>query len=318
MNEDGYGRIFSFSTGFLSPSPFPPRESLAAAASPPSTVPCAFAGDSLFCPNRSGAVHRSTRGRDVGRVVASSRSGSRVSAALLGDSHTALAYLASRKTTEGWVSEAWLAIDDEAPSRISDDGSGATAVILASRGANVIALSIDARMALTAMHARVVTYDKRLNVGDDTVVFVGGPGDRGTAAALAAPRDGPAWSLLPIAKDVGSFGLALVRLDTPPRVDEPVTWSMYPNGLDPAPVAVAYGNRRLLATRVRPETANPVSRRVLELGEVDGSSGVFSPVQIIPTTGNPTDATLVVDAHDAIWLAWSDAAGGWLEELRCK
>ena len=63
----------------------------------------------------------------------------------------------------------------------------------------------------------------------------------GVESFLAVAPDGPSWSLLPIAKDVGSFGLAIVRLDEPPRVDEPVVWSMYPNGLDPAPIAAASG-----------------------------------------------------------------------------
>ena len=108
-----------------------------------------------------------------------------------------------------------------------------------SAGGGELALQVDARTALTAKNALPIAYGKRDELGDDAVVFVGGPGDRRTRAALAVPPVGPGWSLLPIATDIGSFGLAIVRVDAPPRVDEPAVWAMYPNGLDPAPVAAA-------------------------------------------------------------------------------
>jgi hypothetical protein len=179
---------------------------------------------------------------------------------------------------------------------------------------------IDARTALTAMHARAVGYEHSVQLGEDAVVFVGGPGDRRTRAALAVAPGGPSWSLLPIAKDVGSFGLAIVRLDEPPRVDEPVVWSMYPNGLDPAPIAAASGGGRTAATwvaRVRPRAAEPASPRVLELGQV-AADGTFAPRDIVPTTGNVADVALVLDAVGALWLAWLDGAGSFVERLACR
>jgi hypothetical protein len=263
-------------------------------------------------------VHRTTREGNGDRLVASSRTGSRVAAGLLG-THAAFAYLASRQTSEGWVSEAWLAVDDDVPVRLSEDGSGATSIALAPHGAGLLALAIDARTALTAMHARPVTFDGKPKLGDDQVVFVGGPGDRRTRPALAIPPAGagPGWSLLPIAKDVGSFGLAIVHLDDPPRVDEPVTWSMYPNGLDPAPVAAAAQGKRTFVARVRPSAPEPGAPRVLELGEVAGD-GAFVPHDLVPTTGAASDVALAADAHGALWLAWVDTGGGWLERLACR
>ncbi len=317
LNEDGHGRSFSFPAGAAAPADFPGPEGAGGGALRGLAVPCVMAADRTFCPDRSGAVHRSVRGVGDNRVIASSRSGSRIAAAGFGGSHVAVAYLASRKTTEGWVSEAWLAVDDEAPLRFSEDGSGATAVALAANGPELIALTVDARMALTAVHARAVTYDQHARLGEDAVVSVGGPGNRRTAAALVVASDGPAWCLLPIAKDVGSFGLAIVRVDSPPRVDEPVVWSMYPNGLDPAPVAAATGKHRTFATRVRPEAADPTSHHVLELGQVD-RAGTFVSLGFVGTTGDPIDVTLIVDPHDAIWLGWLDAAGSWLEQWGCN
>jgi hypothetical protein len=335
LNEDGRPRIVSVAAGAVPLGAVPAgRESALGdhgEAARGFAVPCVAAGDRVFCSDRAGQVHRTTRGLDDDRVVASSRPASRLAASRLAGSHVALAYLASRQTSEGWVSEAWLAVDDDPPVRISEDGSGATAVALAARGADLLAVMVDARSALTALHARPIGYEHRATRGEDAVVFVGGPGDRRTAAALAVPAAGPAWSILPIGRDVGSFGLAVVRIDDPPRVDEPVVWAMYPNGLDPAPIAEASGPghaggapgaaaERTWVARVRPQLEAPSSPRVLEVGQVGGegvSEGVITLRQTVGTSGNPTDVALAVDPFGALWLGWVDAAGSWIERLVC-
>ncbi|HEY3816166.1 MAG TPA: hypothetical protein VGL81_03295 [Polyangiaceae bacterium] len=320
LNEDGRPRVVALAAGPVPLGAVPVgREAAEGDRSPGLGVPCAVALDRVFCPDRSGQVHRSTRGETDDRVVASSRPSSRVSAAVLAPSHVALGYLASRQTSEGWMSEAWITVDDDPPVRASEEGSGATSLVLAPRGNGLLALQVDARTALTAMHARPAAYDKRLKLGDDAVIFVGGPGDRRTRATLAVPPSGPAWSLLPIAKDVGSFGLAIVRIDDPPQVDEPAVWAMYPNGLDPAPVAAAAGGPRMPAAwvaLVRPQVSDPGSPRVLEIGELL-PNGVVAVRDVVPTTGNASDVALVVDGFGMLWLAWVDAAGSWVERLAC-
>ncbi len=317
LDENGRPRIASFAAG---PVPSIPSPALREAADSGSTsvfkIPCATAGNFAFCPDRSGAIHRTTLSGEGDRIVASSRTGTRVAAGALAVTHTVLAYLASRKTSEGWVSEAWVEVDDDPPQRLSEDGSGATAVDLASRGASLVALTVDARAALTAMHARSMVYARGLELGEDAVLFVGGPGDRQTAAVLALSSVGPGWALLPIAKDVSEFGLAIVRVDDPPRVDEPMVWSMYPNGLDPAAIAVAPDNGRLWVARVRPRDAAPSAARDLELGEVTG--GGFVPHQVVATADSPSEIGLTTDSRGALWVSWLDASGSWLERLACR
>jgi hypothetical protein len=319
LDDDGRPRVVSFQASPLAGSvwvaPPPAREPTEVPAQG-SRLQCAIAGEIAFCPDRAGAVHRSGLAGAADRIVASGRVGTRVAASLIGGTHTALAYLASRKTSEGWVSEAWLEVDDDAPLRLSEDGSGATAVDLAARGAALVALSIDARSALTAMHARPVAYQGGARLGEDAVVFVGGPGDRQTAGVLALPSMGAGWALLPIGRDVADFGLAIVRLDDPPGVDEPTVWSIYPNGLDPAPVAAAARGRGAWVARVRPQAAEPGSARVLELGEID-ADGSFTPRDVVPTAERPNDVTLAVGPHGDLWLAWVDASGSWVERLAC-
>jgi hypothetical protein len=317
-DDDGRPRVSSFVVGPAS-LPLGPvaREPAEGAATGVFKVPCAIAGDVVFCPDRSGAIHRTTLAGEGDRVVASSRTGTRVAAAAIGATHTVLAYLASRRTSEGWVSEAWAEVDDGSPQRLSEDGSGATAVDLAPHGSSLMALTVDARAALTAMHARSVGYEGGLRLGEDAVVFVGGPGDRRTAAVLALPPSGPGWALLPIAKDVSEFGLALVRLDDPPRVDEPTVWSMYPNGLDPAPIAAAPGNGRTWVARVRPREAVPGAARDLEVGELAPEGG-FIPRHTVPTGDSPSDVGLALDSRGALWISWLDASGSWVERLICR
>jgi hypothetical protein len=321
LDDDGRPRTVSFPVAPVPPpssAPAPAREAAEGGARPGYAVPCAAGGDHLFCADHAGAVHRTARDGSGDRIVASSRAGSRIAAATLGGTHAALGYLASRQTSEGWVSEAWLAVDDEPPQRLSEDGSGATSLALSPRGSGVLALSVDARSALTALHVRPVTFEGKAHLGEDVVAFVGGPGDRRTGAALAVPPSGPAWALLPIAKDVGSFGLSIVRLDEQPRVDEPVVWSMYPNGLDPAPVAaVSPGGGKSWVARVRPQGPEPGSPRVLELGDLT-SDGAFAPRDLVATGGKPSDVALALDPQGALWLAWVDAGGSWLERLACK
>ncbi|HEX3342929.1 MAG TPA: hypothetical protein VHS09_00100 [Polyangiaceae bacterium] len=320
LNLDGKPRTTSF--------PAPPLVAAGASATPAAREPadgavpgygvaCVVVGDRVFCADRSGGVHRTTLEGSGDRLVASSRSGSRIAGALLAGSHAALGYLASRQTSEGWVSEAWLAVDDDVPVRLSEDGSGATSLMLASRKTSVVALAVDARAALTALHARHVTFEGHPVLGEDAVVFVGGPGDHRTAAALALPSSGPGWALLPIAKDIGTFGMALVRVDEPPRVDEPVVWSMYPNGLDPASVATSLEGPRTWVARVRPEVADPGSAKVLEMGSVT-PEGTFVSKGVLATAGKLTDVALAGDAHGALWVAWVDPAGSWLERVVCR
>lgn len=322
MNSDGKPRTTSFATAPPPPVPAastasPAREPAEGGAAPGYAVACAVAADRVFCADRTGAVHRTGRDGGGDRVVASSRSGSRVAAAVLAGSHAALGYLASRQTSEGWVSEAWLAVDDDVPVRLSEDGSGATSLVFAPRKAAVLALAVDARAALTAVHARPVTFEGHALLGEDAVVFVGGPGDHRTAAALALPASGPGWALLPIAKDIGSFGMALVRLDEPTHVDEPVVWSMYPNGLDPAAVAAVIEGGKTWVARVRPQGADPGSVKVLEVGTVT-AEGAFTGRDILATSSKLTDLALAADAHGALWLSWVDAGGSWLERLACR
>ena len=318
LHDDGHPRALSFGAGAVAGPPrAPPSETVTESCCSGPPVPCALALDRAFCPDRSGLVHRASFSGDDDRVIASARTGSRVSAADFAERNVALGYVASRKTTEGWVSEAWLAVDDGAPQRISEDGSGATSVSLWARGPGLLAVMVDARSALTAIHARTLAYEGgHLSLGEDAVIFVGGPSDRRTVASVAALPDGPVWSLLPIAKDVESYGLALMRVHEPPRIEEPVAWSLYPNGLDAPPIAVAVSPGRLWVARVRPGASEPSAPEVLELGEIS-DEGAFVTRDTRSAIGHVNHVALTSDQAGALWMSWVDSSGSLLLRLAC-
>src|SRR5262249_42940331 len=156
-----------------------------------------------------------------------------------------------------------------------EDGSGATYVDLAPRGDGLIALTIDARVAMTPAHARPLTLDQgKLAIGKDAVIFVGGSAERHNAGTLVTANDGTAFSLIPVSEGAPRFGLAPLRIDDPPADDSSVVWSFYPNGLDPAAVAATRGESAMHVARVRPRSSETEATHVLEIGVLE-PNGAF-------------------------------------------
>lgn len=276
-----------------------------------STLPsCVASADTLFCPDASGDVH-AWRGEHES-IVAHARTGTDLAAEAVGE-HVALAYLAERTTSEGVVREAWMVLDGGAPVRISEDGSGATFVELARRGSGILAMTIDARVAMTPAHARFVGVDGgKISLGPDAVVFVGGSAERHNAGALATAKDGSAFELVAVADGASAFGMAAIHVEDPPREDEPVVWSLYPNGLDPAPIAATHGSAAMFVARVRPRGPEPKSSRVLEIGELS-REGVFAPRCIIAEAPFIKDVELEQDQKGGLWVFYRDPRGSVLE-----
>jgi len=297
-----------------------PAASVTDAGVPRTSAPaCVVAGVFSFCMDPAGAIHRrplETEGRDV--VVARSRPGASFAAESTDGLHVVVAYLADRKTSEGVVSEAYAALDDGPPVRLSDEGSGATYVALARRGASMIALLLDGRVAMTPVHARMLSVTAaggKLEMGEDAVVFVGGGAEANTRGALAVSSSGAMFALVPIAGESG-FGLATVRIDDPPHTEEGTTWSLYLNGLDPAPVVATHGTTPIRVARVRPLEARADAPRGLELGRLD-DTGMFISYGLVSSKGRVKSAAIAADAAGTVWLAFTDGAGTWLQRRAC-
>jgi len=283
------------------------------AASPP----CAVAGTFAFCTNPAGELRRFKQLPDQryesDNFIARPRSGSPVAATLVGE-RPVVAFLRDRTTSEGQTTEAYLVADDGTELRLSDDGAGATSIALVTRGPSAVAVYVDARRAMTPVHARTVTLSPKPALGKDAVLFIAGGAETHTRAELGVRASGLAFALVPIARDV-AFGLGVGKIEGEPRTDAPVTWSDYPNGLDPAPIAATAGGEHVYVARVRPAAAAFGSPRVLEVGTVD--DGTFAPLGVVPTRGSPTDVAIASDHASGFVLAYTDGAGGAVERWAC-
>jgi hypothetical protein len=301
------------------PVPTPPpvaKPTRTVASDPPqhaSSPACAATPGSIYCVDSAGAVHR-IHGGDK-KLVGEARPGTRIAATSLGE-HDVVAYLAAKKTTEGLTTHAWIAIDDLVPGVLSEEGSGASAVTLARRGEEAVAVYLDARMAMTPVHARLVTWSGAgATLGKDAVLFIAGSPERRTAAVVGVPASGDAFALLPVAGDT-DFGMAAIPIHSEPKDDVHAVWSLYPNGLDPALIAATAGAPVVRIARVRPLDPKPDSARVLELGQLD-PAGAFTSLGFVPTHSTPTTLTLVADKSGALWLHYTDDTGSWLERRVC-
>jgi hypothetical protein len=186
---------------------------------------------------------------------------------------------------------------------------------LAPRGDGAVAVYLDTRTSMVPVHARHVGVrgDKgdKLALGADFVVFVGGAPERGIDFALGLGNK-ELFALVPMAHDTADFGMASVPIHDPPKIDVPAVWSLYPNGLDPAPIAAAGG----FVVRVRPREREPGSPRVLELGRID-DAGVFTTLGAVADGRRITDVTMAIDKDGGVWLLYGDSNATFLERRLC-
>jgi hypothetical protein len=277
---------------------------------------CAAAGGLIFCGDKSGGIHRSRVTADgiaaEGAVVAQARPGSPLAAATIAGDHVVYAFLADRKTAEGTTTLAFAGLDDATPILLSEDGSGATFVSLASRGEQVLAMYVDARRVLTPVHARVLTAGGKLGLGTDAVVFVGSGTDGRSPAAIAQGANGNEYALLPMDKDDRTFGLAAMRIEEQPHDDATTVWSPYPSAMDRPAIAATQGAWPIHVLRSAPAAAQAPGKLVLELGQLD-AAGVWKPLCSVAEGTAFADLSMLVDRTGALWIAYTDAEGTWIE-----
>lgn len=285
----------------------------AAGALRTSIVPCAIAKGQAYCPDADGKIS------GVGKA----RSGTKIAAAEIGG-HAVVAFIEDRKTTEGITRTAQIWSDDGTTQRLSDEGNGATFVDLAPRDGEIVALMIDAHMGMTPIHARTIQWSSKVTLGADTVMMIAGNAETNTAGAIASRHDGgPSFALVPIAKDISAFGVVAIQIDATPKLDAKTEWSLYDNGLDPAPIAATHDSKRMLVARVRPNGKEPRAPRVLELGTLDG--GRFVSLGVVATHGTPSNVAMATgawsgsDKTDAngVWLAYTDEQATWVDHRVC-
>lgn len=280
---------------------------------------CEVAGSFVYCQGPGGMIYRSSLHGGEAKPIVKSRPGTRIAAAAVGPEHAVVAYLDLRHTTEGDMLQAFAVLDEGDPVKISDDGAGATTVRFLPRGETPVALTLDARTAMVPVHARPVGRkpDGTIALSPDTVVFVGGAPERGIDfTAVTAGAKG--FALVPLPKDSLDFGMASLPVEDPPKEDVPATWSPYPNGIDPAPIAAAPARdgKGAWVARVRPRAKDPGAWRVIELGRLDPAGGFTSLGEIARGKG-VTDMSIAADASGGVWILYGDTSVTWLERRVC-
>jgi len=328
-NDGGKPRIFAVPLG-----PPPPASAPVAVPPKPSSFfamrwpPCEMAGRWAYCQAAGGIVYRTTLGTTDTKQIAKSQPSTRIAAAALGPDHAVLGTLDARRTSEGVMMQAFVTLDDGETTRLSEDGAGATVLRLVSRGERAVALYLDARMAMLPVHARPMSLrGKELALADDAVVFVGGPPERGIELTPAAVG-GSVFALVPTARETADFGMAAIAIAEQPKDDVQPSWSLYPNGLDPAPIAATIasaadrpdgggaGAATAWVARVRPSERMVGAARIVELGKLD-ATGSFTSLGAISTGKHVTDMAITGDAYGSVWILYGDTNATWLERRVC-
>jgi hypothetical protein len=255
----------------------PDRAAIAPVEAPPSDFvalgrgPGVAAGHAYWV-SRGRLVRHALEGGGALEVLATdARASSRVTAVAIAGK-VAAAYLG--RPDEDGTAHARLWLEGMAPLDLTPDGAGASSVALTSLGDHWLATSIDGRSAMTPMHARRVRLSARgAELGDDVVVWVGGPAQAWTETFVTT-EGGRAWAQVPIERDATHFGLANVDLGSEPHMDSEVAFFEYPNGIDLAPVAPAELCEKAHVAFVRPTTRAPRSPQELVLARLGTNEAV--------------------------------------------
>ncbi len=203
-------------------------------------------------------------------IAEDARVGTRPATVVLGDK-AAVAYIALPKFKDGPL-RARLWREQQPPKTavdLTDAGNSTLSVSLVARNNDALALSLEARMGVTALHARSLDVTTGA-LGVDEVPWIGG-----TAQPLTEIRSlsktNSFLALLTMEQDSSHFGLAVLSSrEGASTLRE--SWVTFPNGLDPAPVAATTACGRDLVLFARPSEATPKAPQELVLAEiVDGS-----------------------------------------------
>jgi hypothetical protein len=199
---------------------------------------------------------------------------------------------------------------------LSSDGSGASSVALAPGASRLVAVMLDARSAMSPVHARTIEVGESgpARLGADVVVFIGPSPEGHSEVAAAASPEGP-LAFIPFAPDTSSFGLSSLMVGNEPHLDAQVQWRMYPNGLEPAPVAAAFLCGRTWVAYARPSASAPASPHVLALAPVE--RGAFGP-ELSAAQGFDFMAVSLSSREDGgAWLSWVSDGRSFLRAVRC-
>jgi hypothetical protein len=253
-------------------------------------------------------VRRSLTGGELEVVASDARDGTRV--AVTG-SPDIVAYVTQPAGKQD--SLARLRLPDGRKLDLTPEGAAASSVSLATVGEDVIASYIDGRSGMTPVHARRF-HPKTGTLDPDVVVWVSGA-TQGMTEIVSVGTPNGCWLMLPVERDASHFGLASLAVDKDPKMDPPLRWRTYENGLDRSPTAAATLCGSPTVIYVRPADARPSANQELVLSELTLDETASS--EPLATARGFADVSLYPLPEGAV-LAYVADRRTWARLIRCK
>ncbi len=206
-----------------------------------------------------------------------------------------------------------LRLSDGRKLDLTPEGAAASSVSLSRVGEDVIASYIDGRSGMTPVHARKLR-SKTGALDPDVVVWVSGATQGMTEITSVGTAD-RSWLMLPVERDAVHFGLATMAVDKDPKMDPPLRWRTYENGLDRSPVASGVLCGEPTALYVRPENATPDANQELVISSLSLEETASS--EPLATARGFADVSLYPVPEGGI-LAYVADRRTWARLIRCK
>lgn len=253
-------------------------------------------------------LRRALDGGELEVLATDARDGTRVAVA---GSPDAVAYVT--RPAENEDPRAKLRLPSGKMLDLVPDGAAASSVTLSAAGEDLIVGFIDGRSGMTPVHAR--RYRTKAGALEpDVVVWVAGA-TQGMTELGSVSHAGQTWLHLPVERDASRFGLVSLALGSEPKMDPPLRWRTYPNGLDRAPVASAVVCGVPAAAYVRPANQKPGAEQELVLSELTLNDTASS--EPLATARGFADVSLYPIPEGAV-LAYVADRRTWARLVRCK
>ncbi|HVU00872.1 MAG TPA: hypothetical protein VHE30_03940 [Polyangiaceae bacterium] len=211
------------------------------------------------------------------------------------------------------VAKLW--VEGSPPETLTAEGNSTHSVSLVQTEDGVLALSVQARMAMTPVHARRITFpNDRPLLGEDLVVWVGGGIQPLTEMTILPGGGDSLYGFIPHERSIQEFGVAELALGMHPGMDTKTTWLVYPNGIDPAPVAAGHVCGEPVLFYAEPESSRPDSEQELVLRSLSDTTGKrVARLQ----TGRAYYFTSIAEVPGGALAAWVGEDGTHASTLRC-
>ncbi|HMJ12882.1 MAG TPA: hypothetical protein VK524_15780, partial [Polyangiaceae bacterium] len=194
------------------------------------------------------------------------RTGTRVS----GDFGGAAPLVAYISSTPSGDPRAKLWTESQAGLDLSPEGSSASSILLLRHAADrLLFLALEGRSAMSPVHARTILMrGARAELGPDRVLWVGGSAQSSTELSAVEDDESNVWALVALERSATEFGLAVIPTGSDNVATDAAAWTLYPNGIDPAPVASGRLCDQTAVLSVRPATSAPSSHQRLHLSRM--------------------------------------------------